>query len=215
MFWKQSIELLTRNIKLRKYNLYNNDRKLHLPVRNLKMKNNIVWIDMEMTGLDVQNDKILEIACLVTTEDLKIISPDFEMVIHQPDDILSKMDDWCTRTHNLSGLTDKVKNSKYTVKDAEEKLLEFLKTYTIEKTTPLAGNTVWMDRIFLKKYLPIVDEYLHYRIIDVSTIKELAKRWNSEIFEEAPSKKFHHRGLIDIKESIAELEYYKKSFFKV
>ncbi|XP_057339998.1 probable oligoribonuclease isoform X3 [Microplitis mediator] len=179
------------------------------------MKNNIVWMDMEMTGLDIENDKILEIACLVTNEDLKIISTDFQIVIHQPDDVLNNMNSWCIRTHSASGLLDVVKSSKNTVQDAESKLMEFLRTYATEKITPLAGNTIWMDRIFLRKYLPIVDEYLNYRIIDVSTIKELARRWNSQVFEEGPSKRYNHRGLDDIKESIVELEYYKRSFFKL
>ncbi|XP_008556092.1 protein jagunal isoform X3 [Microplitis demolitor] len=142
------------------------------------MKNNIVWMDMEMTGLDIENDKILEIACLVTNEDLKIISTDFQIVIHQPDDVLNKMNSWCIRTHSASGLLDAVKSSKNTMQDAENKLMEFLRTYAVEKITPLAGNTIWMDRIFLRKYLPIVDEYLNYRIIDVSTIKELARAMN-------------------------------------
>ncbi|XP_043477023.1 oligoribonuclease-like [Leptopilina heterotoma] len=174
----------------------------------------IVWMDMEMTGLDPLKDKILELACLVTDCNLKTVSDEFEIVIHQPDEVLNGMDEWNTKQHRKSGLIDGSRNSKITNSDAELKLLDFLQNYIPQSTCPLAGNSIHMDRMFLKVHLPLVDSYLHYRLIDVSSLKELARRWNRRVYKERPQKQFTHRALDDIKESISELDYYRTFAFQ-
>ncbi|XP_076391958.1 putative oligoribonuclease isoform X3 [Megachile rotundata] len=173
--------------------------------------NRIVWLDMEMTGLDINTDYILEIACLITDKNLQVISKDLNIVVHQPDEILNNMNDWCLQTHKKTGLIDASRSSKITIQDAEQAILEFLKLHVEEKTCPLAGSSVYMDRIFLYKYMPLVNDYLHYRIIDTTTIKELIRRWNTDI--PALNKEHDHRALSDIKESIKELELYKTHIF--
>ncbi|KAK9295020.1 hypothetical protein QLX08_010553 [Tetragonisca angustula] len=145
-------------------------------------KNNyIVWLDMEMSGLDVSTSQVLEIACLITDKNLKLVSKDFNVVVHQPDEILNNMNDWCLKIHQKTGLIDESRLSKTTIQDAEQIVLKYLKTYIKEVTCPLAGNSVYMDRIFLYKHMPLINNYLHYRTIDISTIKELVKRWNINI----------------------------------
>ncbi|GJQ69547.1 hypothetical protein Trydic_g6646 [Trypoxylus dichotomus] len=177
--------------------------------------NRIVWIDMEMTGLDVINDKIMEVACLVTDSDLNIVAEAPPIIIQQPSTILDNMNEWCKKQHGQSGLTEACRNSKNTFQNAEEMLLKFLKSHVTEKASPLAGNSVYMDRIFLQMHMPAVSEYLHYRIIDVSSLKELCRRWNIDVYQQAPKKEFSHRALDDIRESINELKYYKNNFFKM
>ncbi|CAH2084952.1 unnamed protein product [Euphydryas editha] len=174
----------------------------------------IVWVDLEMTGLDINKDHILEIACLVTDANLNVIAEGPNIIIHQPDEILNAMNDWCIAQHGESGLTEASRKSNISVKEAENKILNFVKSYVPEKKCPLGGNSVYMDRLFLRKYMPNLNEYLHYRIIDVSTIKELAKRWYKKEYSRLPPKKFQHRCLSDIKESIEELKYYKENIFK-
>ncbi|XP_029037895.1 oligoribonuclease-like isoform X1 [Osmia bicornis bicornis] len=192
----------------------------NINVPNMKTNNDhICWLDMEMTGLDVHTDHVLEVACLITDKNLKVISTDLNIVIHQPDEVLENMNDWCLLNHKKyyhyfqTGLINESRLSKITIHDAEQAVLEFLKLYIKEKTCPLAGSSVYMDRMFLHKYMPLVDNYLHYRIIDTSTIKELIKRWNTNV----PTliKEHNHRALSDIIESIRELEYYKKHIFDV
>ncbi|XP_015187564.1 PREDICTED: probable oligoribonuclease isoform X2 [Polistes dominula] len=175
--------------------------------------NHMVWIDMEMTGLDIEKCHILEITCLITDSNLKIISDQLNIVINQPDSILNTMGDWCKEHHEKSKLIDDVRNSKISLKDAEESVLKFLKSYVPKGKCPLVGNSVYMDRLFLLKYMPLVHDYLHYRIIDVSTIKELARRWNLQIYHSAPPKTCQHRATADILESIKELEHYKNCIF--
>ncbi|XP_044260031.1 probable oligoribonuclease [Tribolium madens] len=175
----------------------------------------VVWVDMEMTGLDVATDKMMEVACIITDSDLNIIAEGPDLIIHHPQDILDNMNEWCKTHHSKSGLSEACLKSKISVQEAEDKIMEFVSQYVIEKISPLAGNSVYMDRLFLRKYMPRLHEYLHYRIIDVSTIKELCRRWNPDVYKEAPKKTFSHRALSDIKESIEELKYYKSSFFKV
>ncbi|XP_050584939.1 oligoribonuclease-like isoform X1 [Bombus affinis] len=172
----------------------------------------IVWLDMEMSGTDVNTSQILEIACLITNKDLKVVSEDLNIIIHQPDEILNNMNYWCMATHQKTELINESRLSKTTVEDAEQIVLKYLKTY-IEKeaTCPLAGSSVYVDRMFLYKYMPLVNNYLHYRIIDTSTIKELIKRWNINV---PIFKKNHvHRALPDVKESIRELQCYKNHIF--
>ncbi|XP_076299233.1 putative oligoribonuclease [Lasioglossum baleicum] len=173
----------------------------------------IVWIDTELTGLNIEKDTILEVACLITDKDVNVISREFSVVINQLDAVLSDMDEWCMNYHEKTGLVKESKSSKVSLKEAERMLLDFLKTYISEGVCPLAGNTVYMDSMFLRKHMPSVVSFLHYRIIDVSTIKELARRWNPLTYKNVPRKKLCHRALQDIKESIQELKYYQENIF--
>ncbi|XP_060586610.1 oligoribonuclease, mitochondrial-like isoform X2 [Ruditapes philippinarum] len=166
-----------------------------------------------MSGLDVDKEHILEMACLVTDADLNIIAETEDLVIHQPDSVLDNMGEWCTKHHAESGLTEAVRNSKISLSDAEKEMLDFIREHTTGKA-PLAGNSIHMDKLFLAKYMPKFTDYLHYRMIDVSTIKELSRRWYTKEFSNAPKKQLSHRALDDIKESIEELKYYRMNVFK-
>ncbi|KAF7284236.1 hypothetical protein GWI33_022387 [Rhynchophorus ferrugineus] len=189
-------------------NGYSTNRNLDLEV------NRIVWIDMEMTGLDADKDKIMEVACLVTDSDLNIVAESPDIYINQPKEILDKMNEWCIKQHGKSGLTEACLNSKTTLSEAENTVLKFLENNVAYQSSPLAGNSVYMDRMFLMKHMPKVNDYLHYRIIDVSSIKVLCQRWNPEVSKNLPKKEFQHRALQDIRESVNELKYYKQFFFK-
>ncbi|XP_066602784.1 probable oligoribonuclease isoform X2 [Prorops nasuta] len=174
---------------------------------------NIVWMDMEMTGLDLEKDKIMEVACVITDEDLNPITDGLNIVISQSNGMYDQLNEWCKLNHTKSGLIFDCEKSIISLKEAENSLLNFLQTYVKSQQCPLAGNTVYMDRYFLSKNMPRVNDYLHYRIIDVSSVKELIKRWHPEVFAKMPKKTLQHRALPDIKESIAELSYYKKHVF--
>lgn len=178
-----------------------------------RSQHNMVWIDLEMTGLDVEKDRIIEIACIVTNKNLDILERGPNLVIHESDEILANMNEWCQKTHSISGLTQAVRDSKVNLEEAEDLVLDFVKKYCPKNVCPLAGNSVYMDRMFLNRYMPRLNDYLHYRIVDVSTIKELCKRWNGAVFSQCPPKKLLHRTLDDIEESIAELKYYKQQIF--
>ncbi|XP_021923946.1 oligoribonuclease, mitochondrial, partial [Zootermopsis nevadensis] len=158
--------------------------------------------------------RLLEVACLVTDSNLNIIAEGPDLVIHQPDNILQSMNEWCMKHHGMSGLTDASRNSKITIQEAEQQILNFLKKHVPPGKCPVAGNSVYMDRLFMQHYLPEVDKYLHHRIVDVSTIKELCRRWSPAIFLKAPPKILSHRALSDIKDSVKELQYYQSHFFK-
>lgn len=173
----------------------------------------IVWIDCEMTGLDLQKDRLMEIACLVTDSNLKVIAEGPNIIIHQPDALLETMDSWCTKTHTETGLLQQCRESKISEQEAEEMVLTFLRSNVKRKEAPLGGNTIYMDRLFLRLQMPSIDEYLHHRLIDVSSIKELCSRWNANISKNAPGKKQAHRALDDIYETIEELQYYRKFMF--
>nr|XP_039262510.1 oligoribonuclease, mitochondrial-like isoform X2 [Styela clava] len=173
----------------------------------------MIWVDLEMTGLDVDKDKIIEIACIVTDAHLKIIAEGPNLIIHESEELLSGMDEWCQQHHGASGLTEAVRKSKISTKDAEDEVLQFVKKYTSPKVCPLAGNSVHADKKFLDKYMPMFSNHLHYRIIDVSTVKELCKRWYPGIYNKAPTKQGSHRAMGDIMESIKELKYYKDNMF--
>ncbi|GAB1604729.1 oligoribonuclease, mitochondrial-like [Argonauta hians] len=173
----------------------------------------IVWVDLEMTGLDLETDKIIEIACIITDSQLNTIAEISPVVINQPDSLLNGMSEWCKEHHGKSGLTEAVRKSKINLESAEETLLTFLKQHVPERKCPLAGNSIHVDKMFLQKYMPRFTEFLHYRIIDVSTIKELCRRWYKVEFKNAPQKMLSHRGQEDIKESIKELQYYKMKIF--
>lgn len=172
----------------------------------------LVWMDLEMTGLDPQQDEIIEIATLVTDSDLNVIAEGPEMVLHQDPSRFDRMDEWNRTQHTKSGLWERVVNSEITAEEAEHETLEFLKKHTGERQSPLCGNSIWQDRRFLVRYMPRLEAYLHYRLIDVSTLKELTHRWYPEDarFE---GKKESHRALDDIHESIEELKHYRNKVF--
>ena len=178
-----------------------------------KHKDNLVWIDMEMTGLDPEKEGIIEIATIVTDKGLTIIEEGPDIVIRQPRKLLKAMDAWNQKQHGKSGLLEQVKHSKVSVRKAEQLTLEFIRKFCVPGKTSLCGNAVYHDRRFIIKYMPRLDEFLHYRLVDVSTIKELVRRWYPKA-KEAPEKSKNHRALSDIRESIAELQYYRKHFFK-
>ncbi|CAH2319417.1 oligoribonuclease, mitochondrial [Pelobates cultripes] len=168
-----------------------------------------------MTGLDIEVDQIIEMACLITDSDLNILCEGPNLIIHQPDELLNGMSDWCKEHHGKSGLTQAVRESHITLQQAEYEFLSFIREHTPPGLCPLAGNSVHADKKFLDKYMPQFMKHLHYRIIDVSTVKELCRRWYTDEFEQAPKKKASHRALDDIKESIRELQFYKESIFKM
>ena len=178
-----------------------------------KSDQNLVWLDCEMTGLDPEKEHLIEIAIIVTGPQLipRIEGP--VLVIHQPDDVLDKMDKWNKGTHGKSGLIDKVKASTVTEAEAEAQILTFIAQYVPKSVSPLCGNTISQDRRFLVRYMPKLEAYLHYRNIDVSTFKELAKRWRPEVYN-AFKKQQKHTALADVHESIDELEHYRAHFLK-
>ncbi|KAM9952205.1 hypothetical protein ACTFIT_002899 [Dictyostelium discoideum] len=181
------------------------------PVINERSKR-MVWVDLEMTGLDISKDVILEMAIVITDAELNVIEKGPNLVIHRSDEVLKNMNDWCIEHHGKSGLTEDVRNSKISLEEAEKIMLEFVRKHTDKGICPLAGNTVHEDRRFLLKEMPTFAEHLHYRIIDVSTIKELSRRWYPYI--PSPKKVCGHRALQDIEESIEELKSYRVTVFK-
>jgi oligoribonuclease len=172
----------------------------------------LVWIDLEMSGLNPDACKILEIATLVTDTELEVVAEGPDIVVHQPDAVLDAMDEWCTTHHGESGLTAAVKASSISLEQAEEQTLAFLRPLCEAGASPLCGNSIWQDRRFISRYMPKLDAFLHYRMIDVSTIKELARRWYPDA--KAPAKGQSHRALDDIRESIAELKFYRSALFR-
>jgi oligoribonuclease len=174
----------------------------------------LVWLDMEMTGLDPEKERIIEVAVVVTEPDLTIVAEGPVLVIHQPDALLDGMDSWNRSTHGKSGLTDKVKASTLTEAQAELALIEFLSKYVPAGKSPLCGNTVSQDRRFMFNYMPKLEQFFHYRTIDVSTLKELARRWKPELLK-GFEKRSKHQALADIYESIDELKYYRDTFIKL
>ena len=176
-----------------------------------KDKLNLIWIDLEMTGLDTVNDTIIEIATLVTDKNLNVLAEGPSLAVHQSDGVLDGMDEWNTRQHGKSGLTDRVRHSELTVADAERKTLEFLADWVPDKSSPMCGNSICQDRRFMAREMPVLEGFFHYRNLDVSTLKELASRWRPELLK-GISKKSSHLAMDDIKDSIAELEYYREHF---
>jgi len=179
-----------------------------------KHEDNLVWIDCEMTGLDPEVDRLIEVAVIVTGPGLspRVEGPVF--VIHQSDEQLDKMDAWNKGTHGKSGLIDKVKASTVTEAEAEAKLIEFISQYAPKGASPMCGNTIGQDRRFLVKYMPRLEQWFHYRNLDVSTLKELAKRWRPDVFN-AFKKQQAHTALADVQESIEELAYYREHFLRL
>jgi len=180
----------------------------------MSSSNPLVWLDLEMTGLDPERHVILEIATLVTDSNLNMLAEGPVIAIHQSDDELAKMDDWCTQTHGQSGLTERVKQSRINTLDAEKQTIAFLQQWAKSGESPLCGNSIGQDRRFLVRYMPKLESYFHYRNLDVSTLKILAGLWAPAV-KDRFQKQGTHRALDDIRESIAELAHYRQHLLKV
>ena len=181
-------------------------------MKTLQSRNNLIWIDLEMTGLDPEKEKIIEIATLVTDSDLNVLAEGPNLIISQSKDILDAMDEWNQNQHGSSGLIEEVIKSNITEQMAEIETLDFISKYVGENVSPMCGNTVSHDRRFLSKYMPELENYFHYRHIDVSSVKELIVRWMNQA--QSYQKNSNHRALDDIKDSINELKHYKKLLFE-
>ncbi len=175
---------------------------------------NLIWIDLEMTGLDTLSDYIIELATVVTDKELNILAEGPVIAIHQSEDILARMDDWNRTTHTRSGLVERVKFSLHDEVQAEQETIKFLRQYVPPKTSPMCGNSICQDRRFLARCMPELEAFFHYRNLDVSTLKELAKRWAPQVAK-ALNKESTHEALQDIRDSINELRHYRKHFIKV
>ena len=177
-------------------------------------ENNLTWIDLEMTGLDPQNDRIIEIATVITDSDLNELAEGPVLAIHQSDAVLGAMDEWNTRQHGNSGLTERVRQSQADAAMAERETLAFLETWVGKGASPMCGNSICQDRRFLARLMPTLEDFFHYRNLDVSSLKELARRWAPEVYK-GFSKDSSHLALQDIRDSIAELRHYREHFLKV
>ncbi|MEV5297487.1 MULTISPECIES: oligoribonuclease [Amycolatopsis] len=178
------------------------------------MTDRLVWIDCEMTGLDLAKDALIEIAALVTDADLNILGDGLDIVIHADDDTLAGMPDVVREMHAKSGLTDEVRRSVTTLEEAEQRVLDYIRAHVPEpNSAPLAGNSIATDRGFIARDMPALDAHLHYRMVDVSSVKELVRRWYPRVYYAKPEKGLAHRALADIKESISELDYYRRTAF--
>ena len=176
--------------------------------------NNLIWVDLEMTGLDPETDRVIEIATIVTDKELNILAEGPVIAIYQTDEQLAIMDDWNQKHHGESGLVERVRSSKYSEDDAISMTIEFISQYVPQGTSPMCGNSIGQDRRFMNRYMPKLEDYFHYRNIDVSTIKELTRRWKPELMD-GFTKQGTHKALVDIQESIAELQYYRAKVFKI
>lgn len=185
-----------------------------MPSNQALNDSNLVWIDMEMTGLDPETCVVMEIATIVTDKELNILAQGPVIAVHQPDDVLDNMDEWCIKTHGGTGLTERCRTSTYDVDSATRETISFLEKYVPKGKSPLCGNTIGQDRRFLVKYMPELEAYFHYRSIDVSTIKELTVRWKPEVLA-GFKKKGLHLALDDIIESIDEMKFYRENVFKI
>ena len=171
----------------------------------------LIWLDLEMTGLDPEKERIIEMAVIVTDSELNVVAEAPVFAIHQSDELLSKMDSWNTKQHHASGLVARVQASKVSEAEAESAMLNFLKQYVPAGKSPMCGNTIYQDRRFLTKYMPELEKFFHYRLLDVSTLKELASRWAPQVYS-GMQKESKHLALDDVRESIEELRYYRKNF---
>lgn len=178
------------------------------------MNDRLVWIDCEMTGLELGKDALIEIAALVTDGELNILGEGVDVVIHAKDDVLASMPEAVRRMHERSGLTEEVRNSTVSLAQAEQAVLDYLRQHVPEgRSAPLAGNSIATDRGFIARDMPTLDQYLHYRMVDVSSIKELCRRWFPRVYYAQPEKGLAHRALADVHESIRELAYYRRTAF--
>ena len=177
-------------------------------------ENRLIWLDMEMTGLDPEKERIIEVAVVVTEPDLTVVAEGPVIVVHQSNELLDAMDHWNTSTHGRSGLTEKVRASTIDEARAEATLIAFLAQHVPAGKSPMCGNTIGQDRRFMVRYMPKLEEFFHYRNLDVSTLKELARRWRPDVYK-GFDKKSRHEALADIYESIDELKYYREHFLKV
>ncbi|MBK6744033.1 MAG: oligoribonuclease [Hydrogenophilales bacterium] len=177
-------------------------------------ESHLVWIDMEMSGLEPDRDRILEVALVVTDKDLNLVAEGPVLVVHQPDAVLDAMDNWNKGTHGKSGLIDKVKASTLDDAEVETRMIAFMKEHVPARTSPMCGNSICQDRRFMARYMPKLEAYFHYRNLDVSTFKELARRWKPAIMD-GFKKQNNHTALSDIIESIDELKYYRQHFIKL
>ena len=177
-------------------------------------ESNLVWIDLEMTGLDPQNDQIIEIATVVTDVELNELAEGPVLAIHQPEAVLAGMDEWNTRQHGKSGLTERVRNSRIDIAAAERETLRFLGDWVPKGASPICGNSICQDRRFMARLMPELEGFFHYRNLDVSALKELARRWAPEVYK-GFNKDSSHLALDDIRDSIAELRYYRERLLKV
>tara|TARA_S200000501_G_scaffold198120_1_gene186491 strand:+ start:1404 stop:1946 length:543 start_codon:yes stop_codon:yes gene_type:complete len=178
------------------------------------MNADLVWIDLEMTGLDVVKDRIIEMATIITDSDLNVIAEGPVLAIQQPQSLLDDMDEWNQTHHSASGLLDRIALEGVPEREAEAVSLAFIEQHVQVNQAPLCGNSIWQDRRFLSRYMPTLEGYLHYRMIDVSSVKELAKRWYPDVAS-GFTKKGEHTALADIRESIEELRYYRKHLFNL
>lgn len=176
-----------------------------------KKDHNLIWIDLEMTGLDPDIHRIIEIATIVTDGELNVLEEGPVLAIHQPEEVMAGMNKWCVKQHNASGLVKRVQDSEVSEREAEKATLKFLAKHAKKGASPMCGNSVHQDRRFLRKYMPELEAFFHYRLLDVSTLKELAKRWSPKVYD-AFDKEGSHLALDDIKESIDELKHYRKYF---
>jgi oligoribonuclease len=183
-----------------------------VPIKPKQDASNIVWLDMEMTGLEPDKDHIIELAMIVTDSNLNVLAVSDAIAVHQSDEILNAMDSWNKNTHGRSGLIERVKASVIDERAAELAMLAFMKPWVAARTTPMAGNSICQDRRFMARYMPELEAYFHYRNLDVSTVKELCKRWQPEIAK-AFKKRSAHTAIADIIESIDELRHYRSYFF--
>ena len=186
----------------------------HATAKSVKSEHNLIWLDMEMTGLQPDTDRIIEVAIVITDSELNILAEGPVLVIHQSDAVLDGMDNWNKGTHGRSGLIDKVKASTLTEEQAEAELLAFLKRWVPAGKSPMCGNTIGQDRRFMVKYMPRLEAYFHYRNLDVSTLKELSLRWKPEVYRSFV-KASKHEALADIQESIDELKHYREHFIRL
>ena len=177
-------------------------------------QNHLIWVDMEMTGLDPDRDRIIEVALVVTDSQLNTVAEAPVLAVHQPDSVLDAMDEWNKGTHGRSGLIDRVKSSCLDEAAVEARMVEFLAEYVPSRASPMCGNSVCQDRRFMARGMPKLEAYFHYRNLDVSTLKELVRRWKPEIAK-GLTKQGKHQALADIYESIAELKYYRETFLRV
>jgi oligoribonuclease len=177
--------------------------------------NRLVWIDLEMTGLDVERHRIVELAVLVTDAHLEVLADGLDLVVHQSPEVLAEMDEFVRKMHTKSGLLPEIERSSLGLDAAGAQAMEYIAQFVPEAgTAPMCGNSIGVDRRFLDRYLPSLDRYLHYRSIDVSSIKELCRRWYPDVYKKRPSKAETHRALDDIRESVAELRYYRDTIMR-